>query len=280
MKTIIPNLLAAVCLLLFACTKTSKIQKELAKEELVIVVEKAKQEAIVEEYLVNGAKKKPLYSREREEQIDEGLKKDSTIAYLWQQKAMPLFKQGKYEAGMVFVDKAVKYDRERWQDYRAFIKCIFAKTYREAILDFEDCKLRYGNSYVMDHTYDFHIALSYLQLNEFEKAEQIFKKDIAYAKAKRGEDWLHHLDLFYYGISIYEQKRYEEAIVQFDRALQLYPEFSDVQYYKAICLNYLGQPEDAQALYLLAEKNAKEGYTINEDNVIYERYPYQIRWGY
>ena len=101
---------------------------------------------IIEKYFKNGALKYRLYSREREEEIDKGLKVDSTIAYLWQQKAMPLFKQGKYEIGMNFIDKAVKYDRDRYQDYRAFIKCIFAKTYQEAITDFEDCKKRNGNN--------------------------------------------------------------------------------------------------------------------------------------
>lgn len=88
---------------------------------------------------------------------------------------MPLSKQGKYEIGMTYIDKAVIYDRLRYQDYRAFIKCIFAKTYRVAIKDFEDYKDRFGDGYVMDHTYDFHIAPSYLQLNEFEKAEEILK---------------------------------------------------------------------------------------------------------
>ncbi len=70
---------------------------------------------IIEKYLTNGALKYRLYSREREEEIDKGLEKDSTIAYLWQQKAMPLFKQGKYELGMEYLDKAVLYKRHRWQ---------------------------------------------------------------------------------------------------------------------------------------------------------------------
>lgn len=63
---------------------------------------------IIEKYFTKGALKHRLYSREREEEIDKGLKVDSTIAYLWQQKAMPLFKQGKYEIGMTYIDKAVK----------------------------------------------------------------------------------------------------------------------------------------------------------------------------
>ena len=48
----------------------------------------------------------------------------------------------------------------------------------------------------MDHTYNFHIALSYLQLNEFEKAAKIFAKDIEEQVTQWGEDGYHHLDLF------------------------------------------------------------------------------------
>jgi tetratricopeptide (TPR) repeat protein len=210
--------------------------------------------------------------------VDKGLAADSTIAYLWQQKAMPLFKQGKYEIGLEYIDKAVKYDRRQWQDYRAFIKCIFAKTYREAIKDFQECKEMFGNAYVMDHSYNFYIGLSHLQLNEFQQAENIFKKDFDDIIADKGKDWLHHLDLFYYGISKYEQKKFKEAIEIFDMALEIYPTFSDVQAYKAICLYKLGRKEEAMELNIQAELNGKAGNTINEDNALYERYPYQIRW--
>ncbi len=239
---------------------------------------KEQQALLIEKYLTKKALKHSLYSREREEAIDMGLAEDSTVAYLWQQKAMPLFKQGKYELGMQYIDNAVKYDRERWQGYRAFIKCIFAQTYRDAIEDFKDCKKRFGNNYEMDHTYNFYIGLSYLQLNEFETAEKIFKEDIETLQNTKSLDWVHHLDLFYYGIAKYELKKYDEAITIFEKALKKYPEFSDVQYYYAICLARTDNREKAQEQLDEAKVNAKKGFTINEDNVIYERYPYQIRW--
>ena len=264
---------------IFSCEQKDKSAKDLTEDKLTeINADKEKQEEIINEHLKNGAWKYELYSREWQEEIDKGLAKDSTIAYLWQQKAMPMFKQGKYEVGMEFIDKAVKYNRQRWQDYRAFIKCVFAKTYREAIADFQDCKKRFGNSYVMDHTYDFYIGLSYLQLNEFEMAEQTFQKDYEYQLKDKGEDWLHHLDLFYFGISKYEQKNYLGAIEIFDKALKIYPDFSEVQIFKADCLRKIGKTEEAKDLQKLGEINGRKENTINEDNVIYERYPYQIRW--
>ncbi len=261
------------------CKKENSLTKnESKKTESELKVIKKKQDSIIEKHLKNGAWKYSLYSTEWQSEIDKGLAKDSTISYLWQQKAMPLFKQGKYEIGMEYIDKAVKYDRQGYQDYRAFIKCIFAKTYREAIKDFEDCKERYGNSYVMDHTYDFHIGLSYLQLNEFKKAEEIFKTDYENQIAEHGKSWLHPVDLLYYGISRYEQGKYQEAIELFDLALELYSQFSDVQYYKAICLSKIGKVDEAKDLMKLAKINGEKGFSFNEDNAIYERYPYQVRW--
>jgi tetratricopeptide (TPR) repeat protein len=235
-------------------------------------------ESIIQEHVYDCADKINYRTQLEEYQdcLDAGLKKDSTIAYLWQQKAMPYFKIKKYDAGMQFLDKAVKYDAITWLDYRGFIKCIFAKTYKEAIVDFENCIKIKGNHYVQDHTYCFYIGISYLQLNEFEKAEKTFEKDIKEQIEKRGE--AHFLDLFYYGISKYEQQKWDEAINLFDQSLKQYPQFSDVQYYKSICLKKTGKIEEAKLLFEKAKKNASFGYTINEDNAVYETYPYKVKF--
>lgn len=89
---------------------------------------------------------------------------------------------------------------------------------------------------------------------------------------------MHPVDLFYHGISKFEQQKYQEAIEVFDLALAIHNKFSDVQYYKAKCLNYLGKIEEAEVLMEIAEFNGKRDYSFNEDNAIYERYPYQVRW--
>lgn len=270
-------ILVILCVSCGTQTDTPKTpQKEIVEE--IPIANKARQDSLKEIYLENGAYRKGTFSIEYQEEIDKGLAIDSTIAEMWQKKAMPLFKQGKHEIAMPFLDKAVKYDRQRYLDYRAFMKCIFMQSYRDAIVDFEDYQEEFGYGYVMDHTYDFHIALSYLQLNEFEKAEKIFEKDIARQKEEKGEDYVHQLDLFYWGISLYEQKKYEEAIAAFDRSLEKYPTFADVQIYKGLALKKLGRQEEAESVYNAGMENGKKGYTINEDNVIYIRYPYQLLW--
>jgi tetratricopeptide (TPR) repeat protein len=237
------------------------------------------QEKIITEFLTNCAEKHDYRFQMTEWQncLDEGLKKDSTIAYLWQQKAMPYFKARKYEVGMPFLDKAVYYNAERWQPYRGFMKCIFSKSYKDAIADLEECKKKFGNGYVMDHSYDFYIGISYLQLNEYTKAESYLKNYVEDMFQKR-QGLEHPTALFYLGIANYELKKYNEALVLFDKALKLYPNFSDVKYYKAICLSRIGNTDEVANLLKEAKEDYKQGYKLNEDNTIYETYPYQKKW--
>ena len=137
---------------------------------------KKQQDLIIEESLNCATKHNyTIRMKEWEECLDAGLKKDSTIAHLWQEKAMPYFKARKYEIGMSYLDKAVIFYNILLFSYRVFMKCIFVKTYKDAIVDFEECIKLYGNGYRMDHTYNFYIGLCYLQLNEYAKAEKLFK---------------------------------------------------------------------------------------------------------
>ncbi|HOY97151.1 MAG TPA: hypothetical protein PK509_15515, partial [Catalimonadaceae bacterium] len=70
---------------------------------------------------------------------------------------------------------------------------------------------------------------------------------------------------------------HQEAIRFFDRALVIYPRFSDASFYKAMSL--MADKKLAEALNCAqkAKLDFDAGYTINEDNAYYEYYPYQIR---
>jgi tetratricopeptide (TPR) repeat protein len=239
---------------------------------------KKNQKLIIEECITNCSKKINFYMFMNDYQacIDKGIAKDSTIAYLWQQKCMPYFKVKKYAVGMRFLNKAVELDKFRYLAYRGFMNCIFVKDYENAIADFTEAVSLYGNNYEMDHTYNFYIALSYLQLNRFEEAENLFKSEIESQKLEKG--FVHHLMLFYFGISQFEQSKWAEANATFDLALKDYNTFSDAQYYKALSLIKLNKYNEAQALFKLSQENFKKGYSINEDNTIYEDYPYHYKW--
>ncbi|RYZ20227.1 MAG: tetratricopeptide repeat protein [Chitinophagaceae bacterium] len=189
-------------------------------------------------------------------------------------KAMPLFKLRKYETGMACLDRAVRYD-STWLPYRAFIKTIFSKQYRAALADLELCRARNGAGYVMDHSYDVYRALCHLQLEEFDKALLLLAAQDAADAAKNR---VHHFRVFYLGIAYLELHQYEKALVAFDRALAAYPQFSDAYFYKGKCLGFLGRTEAGLAAMRAGKAFYEKGYTINEDNVVYETYPYQVTW--
>lgn len=243
------------------------------------VDQKAKRDSIVQKYLYEEAGKYPLYSNERQKLLDAGLSKDSTISYLWQQKAMPLFKQGKYEVGMKYLDKAVKFDRNNeWLEYRAFMKCIFSKRYRDAIEDFEKCKAINGNSFVMDHSYNTYIGMSRIMLNEYKEAESLLLQEVAMQEKQFGKENVHQLVLFYLGIAQLEQDKLQEAIANFDRCIDIASTFPEPYYYKSQAQRKLGETDEANNLLGQAIRLGQDGNSFSEDNAIYERYPYQVRW--
>ncbi|MBI1836918.1 MAG: hypothetical protein HYR91_06595 [Flavobacteriia bacterium] len=217
-----------------------------------------------------------LFSQDRQKYLDSILMEKSDIAYIWQQKAMPLFKQKKYELGLQYLDSAIKYDNtDHYFEYGAFIKCIFVKSHKEAIADFEELKTKHKIGFVMDHSYDFYIGLSYLQLNQFDKAEEYLQNSIHYSEEKWGSG--HFVEYFYLGIIKMEQGNNKEAIVFFDKVLGFYKEFPDPKYYKAQLLELQNRNNEAIDLINQAISDFSKGYTINEDNAKYEEYPYQIK---
>ncbi|WP_010250298.1 tetratricopeptide repeat protein [Myroides injenensis] len=253
--------------------------KKVLENDSKDIVYTSQQEDIINQYVYQCAKNINYYVNMNDYQscLDKGLKKDSTIAYLWQQKAMPYFKMRKYEVGMPFLEKAVEYNRKRYLPYKAFMECIFSKQYKEAIEDFKACIEEFGDSYEMDHTYSFYIGLSYLQLNQFDKAKEYF--EIAEKKYLVDFGEVHHLLWFYKGIVYQELRAYDKAISAYDQALAVYPKFSDALFYKAFCTYKLENTytEDIALLFDNAQEYYNEGFTINEDNASYEIYPYQIR---
>lgn len=228
--------------------------------------------------LWNRANRVSLYSLERQLILDSILEIKPDSAYFWQQKAMPLYKARKYSLGKPYLAKAVTYNPERWLPYSAFMKCLFSKEYKESIDEFLEVKKKFGEGYVMDHTYNFYLGLNYLQLNEFEKAKEFLEK----SKGQQFKDFpndppheaCHYMDWFYLGVVSMELKKFEEAVESFDKALMVYENFADALYYKASCHYALGDLKKARAFLRQAKKESDN--TINEDQVVYEVYPYQV----
>ncbi len=265
-------LILGIVVLISACNSKGKNSK-ISKTETFSVFER---DSIVENVMFS-LRKYGINSQKRRAALDSAIVLYPSIANFYQQRAMPLYKQDKDEIGYPFLLKAAELDPQKYLDYKGFMECVFSQNYKAAIFDFEKYLKMFGEGYVMDHTYYFYIGISYLQLNQFENARIYLEKSIEQSKSKGGQDWVHHLDLMYLGIANLELYANDKALEAFDEALSKYPNFGDVKFYKAGCLYRMGKTEEALQLFEEAEKDILKGNTINEDNVIYERYPYQVR---
>lgn len=236
------------------------------------------QDTIISKYLINGAYKHHYMLQGWKDNIDLAIKQDSTIALLWQLKALPLWKTKKYDLAILCYNKAVQYDRKSYLGRRGYLKCIFQKDYNGAISDMQMAEKEFGYEYQNDHSYPFYISLCHLQLNEFDKAERVLQNDFDKTIKERGENGIHFLDLFYMGIIQYELRDYDKAITFFDKTLKIYDNFSDAKYYKGLCLLQKNDITNAEILMREAKVNSEQGYTINEDDATYEMYPYKVNW--
>ncbi|REC61982.1 hypothetical protein DRF65_13220 [Chryseobacterium pennae] len=195
-------------------------------------------------------------------------------AFFWQQKAMPLFKQRKYELGMEYLNKAVELDTtDHYKEYRAFIKCLFQKNYTGALSEFEELSKKYESGTVMDHPYSFWMALCYLQMNRFDLSRQYMEKAVAFGRKR---DFVNPYEMFYLGVIEYETDNYSKAAAYFDVSLKYYKDFADAKYYKAMSLLKMNKNEEAKVLFQESKENFEKGNSFNEGNSLYESFPYQV----
>jgi tetratricopeptide (TPR) repeat protein len=229
-------------------------------------------------YMTRGAWQQPLFSKKRLDLTDSALKYLPKDAYLWQQRSMPLIKQMKYELSLQYMDSAVKYNPSKYVGHRGFLKCIFQKDYKGALVDLLKSKAERPNANEMDHPWDFWIGLCHLQLSQYDKAEAAFQ-DCVDHDYQVSSSWGHHLHPFYLGIAQLERKKFVEAQANFDLTLQRHKIFADAKYYKALCLHASSQVVQAMDLLVQAQRDLAAGNTFNEDSSPYEKYPYQItKW--
>ncbi len=234
-------------------------------------------DSIETKYLKNKAQKVSYFSPVYQLYLDSAIAITPDNDELWREKGMPYFKCRKYEVGLQYEDIAVQLNPKKNLDYRAFLKCIFCKTYKDAIIDFTNAEKLNGNFTMMEHPYSFYIALSYLQLNQFDSAENYLNKTVETEKAQAGEGTIHFMDWFYLGIVNYEKKNYQQAINYLDKALARYTNFSEAEYYKGACLRYIHAPNEEVLRELnKAKEDFEKGYSFTEDNCVYEKYPYQL----
>lgn len=237
---------------------------------------KAGQDSLVARYIDRGAERYGYLDPRWNQYCDSLIARCPTIAIAYQHKAVPLVKDGKWEAAFALEDKAVALDPGTWLAYRGFLKVIKTKDYAGGLTDFQQAARLNPRGREMDHTYPFFEGLCHLETGAYPQAEADFKRDIALQQSSAAEATIHFNTLFYVGVLYFEMHRYPLAGQYLQQCLRQYPQHPDANYYLALTYRTQHREAAARACLTLAQQCLAKGYRLNEDNIVYEYYPHQI----
>lgn len=235
-------------------------------------------DSLVEKYLDKGAQKHSYNGPQWQLYCDSLIALCPNIGKAYQLKAIPYIKYADYAKAFPLEDKAVEVEPKRWTAYRGFLKCIFTKDYEGSIIDFKNAQLLTPNSYEMDHTYLFYEGLCNLELSNYARAEENFKRDIF---IQQGADInkpksVHFNTYWYMGILYYEMNENEKAKDYLQKCIAIYKTHPDANYYLALLYKRENNNELKDKYLQIAKQSKLLGYNINEDNIYYVYYPHQI----
>lgn len=197
------------------------------------------------------------------------------IAEAYQEKGIPYLANGNFNKAIAYNDKAVELDPQRWTAYRGYLHCIYTKNYKKAIADFDAAEKLTPNAFIQDHSFSFYMALSYMELGEYDKAEVYFLKDIAQQKRGQGKNDIHFNSLMYFGILYYLMNEFDKAETYLQDCLRLYEQHPMANYYMGKTLKITGNKQN-EVFFARAKQYFQEGYKMNEPHSFHVNYPRQI----
>lgn len=253
-----------------------RCQQPLQKNTTCDCTNKKVQDSLIDKYLNNLVERVWYNTPQWRSVCDSVIAICPNIANAYELKAVPFIKYGDYAKAFPLEDKAVELAPKEYTAYRGFLKCIFTKDYEGAIIDFQKAQQLVPNSYEMDHTYFFYEGLCYLELGNYLKAEENFKKDIFIQTGGDTSKNVHFNSFFYMGVLYYEMKNFALAIKYLLKCTSIYYQHPEANYYLAMIFKRK-KDFSLEKKYLEISKNAFEGgYELNEDNIFYVNYPYQV----
>jgi TolA-binding protein len=236
------------------------------------------QDSLIRRFVDSGAEKLPyVYNNP-----SWGLYMDSILAVCtdvaeaYQLKAVPSIKNGEYTKAYQLDTKAAELDPARYLSYLGFLKCIFTKDYSGAITDFKKAIQIVPGGGEMDHGFYFYLGICYLKLGNYAEASFNFYNDFSEQQHGDSTREIHYNSLLYMGITKMEARNLDSAEYWLSKSLHIYPQLPEANYYLSVVYRSENKTTQEKNCLELARKFIQDGYRMNEDNMYYVNYPYQI----
>ncbi|CAI9679624.1 MULTISPECIES: tetratricopeptide repeat protein [Elizabethkingia] len=186
------------------------------------------------------------FSREFQEKYDKAIEICPYFSYGYKEKSVAYLKSGDFLTWKILIDKAVYYNKRENLGYRGWCRYQFFKDYQGAILDFEELE-KEGNDIGFSSNGDYHLqivkAICYSALGKNIKAIDIITKQMSKENYQIGL-----YDYYQLGVIYFQMKDYKNAVVAFEKQLEINP--------LAECIYYISK--------INKEQNNKSGYLKNK----------------
>jgi tetratricopeptide (TPR) repeat protein len=176
------------------------------------------------------------------EKLDSLIKNDSLNGLLYLRRGMLFIQSRQIESGLADFNKLIDIKPNSWTGYsnRGICKAMMSDM-EGAIQDLTLALENLPESLIGTRAQleiIFNRGYSYIELKEFEHALNDFSEI-------SGNDLEFPYINYYQGICLYNLKKDNEALIQFDSSINKYPDYSLAYRFKGLALIYLGEKEEA-----------------------------------
>jgi len=193
----------------------------------------------------------------RQENSDNLIALKPEKAEYYQGKSMAHTKIGDYHIAFPLMEKAYELNAKESGYYYGWLLLYYYRDYDRAIqklIEYDNFTPNQGDFAWGEHV-NYLKGLCYKQMGEYDKAITEFNTVIEL----EGE----HVDVYafvYRGVCKIKQKRFEEALLDIDRAIQNYPQNSMAYFYKGLVLEKMEQRDKALLAYEESLSLLTKGY--------------------
>ncbi|BDW94107.1 hypothetical protein MACH07_29390 [Flagellimonas marinaquae] len=186
------------------------------------------------------------------------------------ERSVPFNKNGDYETGFSYLNRAVELNPLNHLGYRGYMKLRFLRDYNSALADFD--RLDALTPEVVDAPWgediDFLRGECYYGLGDYPKALKHFKQSIT----NQGAEWVDVQAFVYVGLCHYNMQNYNEAIGAFKTGIEQYGNTCEAYYGLAKTYLTMGDSINAQINLQKAQDNIQYKYSDGYKEYLNEIY--------
>lgn len=206
--------------------------------------------------------------------------RDSVVAHDYQSWSVLNSKNGNYAVAIEKLEKAIAMDFQEEADYYGWLLLYYYRDYEKSlsILERYDALTPDFSDAPMGEDIHYLKGLCHMQMNHYQTAINEFDTYINNLASTHGEDFVDVYTFVQKGRCLTELKRYDEAILSFEKAIKYYGNCSEAYYFMGLTQLEMNQKVKACSNLSFALDLINKGFKSSDNYVEYfhEIYPQQI----